>query len=36
MWVIEIKTGKKKNVRIAEIIADWLEDEPKYKMIERE
>ena len=35
MWVIEIKTGKKKMVRIADILADWLEDEPKYKMIER-
>ena len=36
MWVIEIETGKKKNVRYAEIIASWLEEKPKYKEIIRE
>ena len=35
MWVIEIETGKKKNVRAAEVIASWREDKPKYKIIEK-
>ena len=35
MWVIEIETGKKKNIRYAELIADWLNEKPKYKEIEK-
>ena len=35
MWVIEIETGKKKNIRCAEFIADWLNEKPKYKEIEK-
>lgn len=36
MWVIEIATGKKKYVRCAEVVEDWLRDEPKYKMIKKQ
>ena len=36
MWVIEIETGKKKNIRCAEFIADWLNEKPKYKEIEKQ
>ena len=35
MWVIEIETGKKKNVKAAEIILSWTEEKPKYKFIEK-
>lgn len=34
-WVLNLETGKKENVRSAEIIADWLNDKPKYKEIEK-
>ena len=34
-WVLNVETGKKENVRSAEIIADWLNDKPKYKEIEK-
>ena len=36
MWVIEIETGKKKYVRCAEVVEDWLRDKPKYKMIKKQ
>lgn len=35
MWVIEIATGKKKYIRCAEVVEDWLRDEPKCKMIKK-
>ena len=36
MWVTEIETGKKKYVRCAEIVASWLEEKTKYKIIRGE
>lgn len=38
MMVIEIKTGKKKRIRAAEFIEQWLDDgkEVKYKKIDKE
>lgn len=35
MLVIEIKTGKKKNIKCAEYIEDWASEKPKYKRIEK-
>lgn len=35
MWITEITTGKRKNIRVADFIAQWLEDEPKYKEDEK-
>lgn len=35
MWVIEIATGKKKNISSAEVIADWVNDHPKYQIIKK-
>ena len=36
MWVIEIETGKKKNIKCAEFVADWLNEKPKYKEIKKQ
>ena len=35
MWVIEIETGKKKNIKCAEYIENWVNEKPKYKRIEK-
>lgn len=35
MLVIEIATGKKKNIKCAEYIEDWTNEKPKYKRIEK-
>lgn len=36
MWVIEIATGKKKNIKVADYVAQWLPNaEKKYETYEK-